>query len=28
FSLGIDLGMARTGLALSKGLSVRPRPYS
>ncbi|CAJ2655532.1 unnamed protein product [Trifolium pratense] len=24
FSLGIDLGMARTGLALSKGFSVRP----
>lgn len=24
FSLGIDLGFARTGLALSKGFSVRP----
>ncbi|WJX49403.1 hypothetical protein P8452_35842 [Trifolium repens] len=24
FSLGVDLGMARTGLALSKGYSVRP----
>lgn len=24
FSLGIDLGMARTGLALSKGYSIRP----
>ncbi|XP_034709031.1 putative pre-16S rRNA nuclease [Vitis riparia] len=24
FSLGVDLGMSRTGLALSKGFSVRP----
>ena len=24
FSLGLDLGLARTGLALSKGFSVRP----
>ncbi|KAL5571605.1 hypothetical protein UlMin_021202 [Ulmus minor] len=24
FSLGVDLGMARTGLALSKGFAVRP----
>ena len=24
FSLGVDLGMARTGVALSKGFSVRP----
>ena len=24
FSLGVDLGMARTGLALSKGFSIRP----
>jgi putative Holliday junction resolvase len=24
FSLGVDLGMARTGLALSRGYSVRP----
>ncbi|CAM8883881.1 unnamed protein product [Rhodiola kirilowii] len=24
FSLGVDLGLARTGLALSKGYSVRP----
>lgn len=24
FSLGVDLGMSRTGLALSKGFSIRP----
>jgi len=24
FSLGLDLGLARTGLALSKGFSIRP----
>lgn len=24
FSLGVDLGMSRTGLALSKGYSIRP----
>lgn len=24
FSLGVDLGMARTGIALSKGFTVRP----
>ena len=24
FSLGVDLGMSRTGVALSKGFSVRP----
>nr|KAJ0221838.1 hypothetical protein LSAT_V11C200090430 [Lactuca sativa] len=24
FSLGIDLGLSRTGLAISKGFSVRP----